>query len=165
MTKTCRVCKREDPECGFSPTEYRCRECCRKRAKEYYQRVKDRPEFKARNRAKAGAWAETHPALANAKATRQRLKNYGLTPESYAEAWEAQGGLCAICGSPEIIWHGQGVLRQLAIDHDHKCCPKLGACDKCRRDLLCFSCNTALGRLEANWDAATAYLQKHGVLY
>lgn len=166
---SCSTCKRQDPPCGFSPSERRCRECCNERARAYYQTVRDDPAFQQRNRARAGAWAEAHRDLSRAKATRKRIQNYGLSVETYAAMWDAQGGLCAICGSPETVEHrrgeSRGGTRQLAIDHNHACCRKGKACERCRRDLLCFSCNTGLGKLEAHWDKATAYLQRHGVIH
>ncbi len=65
----------------------------------------------------------------------------------------AQGGVCAICGLPEtrVV---KGKLNRLAVDHDHT----TGRV----RGLLCFRCNTCLGRFEDNVEllrAAEAYLE------
>ena len=58
---------------------------------------------------------------------------YGITVEEYNARLEAQGGVCAICGSPPGV-------RRLAVDHDHH----TGAI----RGLLCSgTCNPALGYL------------------
>ena len=67
------------------------------------------------------------------------LRKYGITPEQYAQMLLDQGGVCAICGLPETrILHGQ--VCQLCVDHDHETGEVRG--------LLCFMCNTTLGKLE-----------------
>jgi len=66
---------------------------------------------------------------------------YKLTVEDYERMADAQGWVCAICGASP----GD---RRLAVDHDHACCPGRQSCGLCLRQLLCFSCNTTLGRLE-----------------
>lgn len=58
---------------------------------------------------------------------------YGLTPEAYDALFNAQGGVCAICGEPP----GK---RRLAVDHDHK--------TGLNRGLLCYVCNAALNKFE-----------------
>lgn len=72
----------------------------------------------------------------NPNSIRNRIiKNkYGITLEQYQEMFEAQNGLCAICGQPE-----KGGKR-LCIDHNHE----TGAV----RQLLCRSCNARLGVIE-----------------
>jgi hypothetical protein len=54
---------------------------------------------------------------------------YGLSIEDYEAMYERQGGKCALCGHPD----------RLCVDHDHQ----TGRV----RGLLCYLCNTALGRL------------------
>ena len=56
-----------------------------------------------------------------------------MTLEDYERMFDAQGGVCAICGKP------RPEERTLHVDHDHE----TGEI----RGLLCFSCNNALGRL------------------
>lgn len=61
---------------------------------------------------------------------RFRLKQYGLTPESYSEMVKSQEGRCLICGE-----HGS-----LVVDHDHRTGKVRG--------LLCDRCNRFLGIIE-----------------
>lgn len=63
---------------------------------------------------------------------------YGVTVEWYETRLVEQNGVCAICGQPPDS--GDPVHPRLAIDHCHDT-------DK-PRGLLCFLCNSALGRFE-----------------
>ena len=105
-----------------------------------------------------------------AKVRDYRVKNravvyklyYGLTEERYAELFQAQGGVCAICRKPESEFsaHG-GTVSPLQIDHDHRCCPGRKRCGECIRGLLCGRCNRALGLFKDDPDliaAAARYL-------
>lgn len=79
-------------------------------------------------------------------------KRYGLTIEQYAEL--AKDG-CNICGS----------FNQLAVDHDHSCCPGTGkiTCGRCVRGVLCRMHNQGLGNFQDDRDvllAAVAYLDR-----
>ena len=72
---------------------------------------------------------------------------YGITQEQYAALVKAQGGACSICGK---------VPQKLHVDHNHK----TGKV----RELLCHSCNTAIGHLKESPELlmkAIAYLEKH----
>jgi hypothetical protein len=70
------------------------------------------------------------------------LRKHGMTAESYSANLEEQGGHCALC--PATTSKGE----RLGVDHDHNVCPGKYACDKCRRGLLCSTCNSRLGYLE-----------------
>lgn len=61
--------------------------------------------------------------------------NHGLTAQAFEQIRTSQHGGCAICGSVEA----------LVVDHDHSCCPAGKSCEKCRRGLLCQTCNRMLG--------------------
>jgi len=80
---------------------------------------------------------------------RHLLKKYGMTPSDYERIWTEQGGVCAICGLPEL-------RRRLSVDHDHKT-GKI-------RGLLCDRCNLAFGLLQddlALLDAMKKYGETH----
>ena len=76
--------------------------------------------------------------------TRCRERSRGrLTASEYEDMYEAQGGVCALCGREGGGWSGSSGARRkrrglLVIDHDHI----TGQV----RALLCGNCNTALGR-------------------
>lgn len=66
------------------------------------------------------------------RARKFRLSKLGITPEEYDLRLEKQEGRCAICLCLPRA-------RSLAVDHDHS----TGQL----RDLLCTSCNLALGQV------------------
>lgn len=66
-------------------------------------------------------------------------RTYNISPERYAAIKEAQGGRCAICQV------ATGATKELAVDHDHSCCPAGGSCGECVRGALCSKCNNMLG--------------------
>lgn len=66
----------------------------------------------------------------------QRMTQYTLSSEWYADKFESQGGACAICKVTDV---------PLVIDHDHRCCPGKTSCGLCVRELLCRDCNLGLG--------------------
>ena len=76
---------------------------------------------------------------------------YGMTLIQYEEMLASQGGGCAGCGKTEAE-NGKA----LAVDHDHRCCPRVGpntrTCGKCTRAILCESCNMAIGKLNHDPD-------------
>lgn len=66
---------------------------------------------------------------------RSVVHKHGLTVEAYDALMEVQGGVCKICGNPQID-------KALYIDHDHF----TGRI----RGLLCNNCNTGLGMFKDN---------------
>ena len=85
---------------------------------------------------------------------------YGITADEYAAILREQGGGCAICGKPP-----EENGRDLAVDHDHSCCPGKRSCGKCVRGLLCVTCNPGIGYFKDSTElllAAVAYLRRVG---
>lgn len=83
---------------------------------------------------------------------------YGITLEEYDALMERQQKRCAICRTefaPEGCSPQEAQGRQACVDHDHK--------TKTVRGLLCFHCNTVLGKVHDDPDvlrAAAAYLEE-----
>jgi len=71
--------------------------------------------------------------------THNLKKKYKLTEEDYNNLLVKQGNVCKICGKAETHTF-KGKVINLAVDH----CHKTGKV----RGLLCYSCNTALGKFE-----------------
>ena len=79
---------------------------------------------------------------------RKREREYGITHDEYLVLFDAQDGVCAICGNAENT-------RQLSVDHDHE--------TAAIRGLLCNRCNPMLGYARddtAVLRAAIAYLER-----
>ena len=69
-----------------------------------------------------------------------RLARLFAVPRGFYEALKRfQGGSCYFCR------RAKGISKQLAMDHDHKCCDEPPICGKCLRGLLCSRCNVWLG--------------------
>lgn len=102
-----------------------------------------------KDRAAAKRWAKEHPKEAKAIARRNQLRvRYGITPEDYIFLFEAQGGVCAICGNENTGG------RNLCVDHNHETGKVRG--------LLCTSCNTGVGYHERPIHAAIVeYIENH----
>ena len=71
---------------------------------------------------------------------------YGISSEDYQALYDKQWGVCALCERGE-----HEMNRELCIDHCH---------DTNRiRGLLCFDCNTSLGKLGDNVEGLTKALE------
>jgi len=70
------------------------------------------------------------------------LKKYGLTPDKYDEMLKSQKGVCAICLNSETVKRKNDRIQALSVDHNH-------TTGKVRQ-LLCSSCNQAIGLLKEN---------------
>lgn len=91
-------------------------------------------------------------------------RTFGITLDEYTAMADAQGGVCAICGSPPTVMGGIKRSRhrksappdpRLAVDHDHQTGQVRG--------LLCIPCNRGIGFLRDNpdlCDAAAVYLRE-----
>lgn len=114
----------------------------RAKKREYWRRDKEKNADKRRSRYNPeAAWAA-------------RLeRNYGITAADYYAMLEAQGGVCAICKSPQPQTHRK---KKFNVDHRH-------STGKVRA-LLCSCCNSAVGHLRERVDlchAVAEYLIKH----
>jgi len=79
---------------------------------------------------------------------KQLKKRYGINIDQYNDLFTYQKGCCAICGI-----HQSKLSKCLAVDHCHK--------TLVIRGLLCYNCNSGLGRFKDNLDVlkqASEYL-------
>ena len=153
----CSDCKRfRVRECfGNGKRLTRCKECANSWNRKQYTVNK----VKLNAKRKVYYLANIENEKVNAK--NRYLRKYGIDRAWYDAKLEEQAGGCAICGvevpdKTHVFFN---------VDHNHKCCQSKCACEKCRRGLLCFRCNTALERLESipDWTyAALSYLAQHG---
>ncbi len=105
----------------------------------------------------ARKWASQqvlHPAR---ERRRDLYRRFGISIEQYDVMYAEQGGVCAICKKPEsAIDHKLGSPKRLAVDHCHTSSKVRG--------LLCWACNSALGKIEDSiptLEAMILYLRKH----
>ena len=93
-------------------------------------------------------------------ASRLLKHEYGITLEEYNVILKKQNNLCAICQSEEkTIDKRNGKAKRLAVDHCHK--------TNVIRGLLCWRCNTAIGKLKEDPDIiqrAANYVRNKGEL-
>lgn len=106
-------------------------------------------------------WARKWQARKNNNPSMERKRTlrrrFGMTEESYKNMDDRQNGLCAICHLPETFVDPKtGTVRRLCLDHCH-------ATNKIR-ELLCFRCNSTIGRAEDSivlLQSMIAYITKH----
>ncbi len=129
------------PVAEFAPNGGQCRECVR-------------PMYRERNRARG-----PRPPSTPEKARASRLKhNFGITVEEFDALFLAQNSQCACCGT------GDPGVREWCVDHDHACCPGRRSCGKCICAILCFRCNSGIGKFDDNPElmlAMARYLELH----
>jgi hypothetical protein len=131
----CRKCGRGVPEVSFYPTH---RPGCGLRSC-----------CSSCGKAANQAYNRTEAAKRSSRDGRLRTR-FGVSVEDYEAMLLLQGALCAICRRPEPDG------RRLSVDH----CHKTGKV----RGLLCFSCNTGLGKLGDDVGrllACVRYLERH----
>lgn len=103
--------------------------------------------------------------LQRSKQWKAKFTSKYLLQKEYAEIFEYQKGVCAICKKPEtstqrkLLYEGQPpieVIKRLAIDHDH--------ITNQVRGLLCSKCNALLGMAGDNTEilfSAIEYLESN----
>lgn len=124
----------------YSHNTKTCKECVVKRQQEYNKKRK------VKTREYVKKYAKTEKGAYNLR--KAQLKKYGMLPEDYDFMLTEQKGRCAICLEKSDI---------LCVDHNHI----TGQV----RELLCVSCNTAIGHLKSDegptiLERALAYTKK-----
>lgn len=116
----------------------RCTRCTEWKSLDNFGRRKDRGDTPLSECKRCASERSKQYNTGERGRTKRYANKYGVTVEWYEERLAAQGGLCAICGNPP----DSGIAQhpRLAIDH----CHRTGRA----RGLLCFLCNSALGRFE-----------------
>jgi hypothetical protein len=86
-------------------------------------------------------------------------RTFNITLEQYNKMLSVQNNVCAICKKPETkVFKKTGKVNDLAVDHCHS--------SGNIRGLLCWRCNTAIGRFEDSIEIlqnAIEYLKNEGV--
>ncbi|MFD8633071.1 MULTISPECIES: endonuclease VII domain-containing protein [unclassified Streptomyces] len=179
-TKWCRGCSRDVPLSGFAldrnrgdGLQPRCRECVAEYSAAHYRRrqaekgkiVKEKVDVPAGHKLcrqcgviKPHSEWHKNSSASDGLSTRCKAcrvvqgraghlkRSYGMTEAQRDEMIAAQGGVCLIC------------LKAPAVHVDH--CHTTGKV----RGVLCFNCNTAIGKLGDDPDAArrvVSYLEGH----
>lgn len=154
-TKVCPRCTQEKPL-----TEYRvvpgrgsggfssyCYDCTRE-YQAVYQRAR-RSGATPEEREASAAWFRNYrkerPEAVRASMLRQ---SYGMDLDDYERIYDAQGGVCKICGTPDP---GGRWNSSLCVDHDHA--------TGFVRGLLCHDCNVGLGFFDDSPEKMMAALQ------
>ena len=136
-------------DCGVDITDrgraaFVCELCAKERNRASAQRHVDKDPEAHLQRVTA-RWASKSKDERTRVSRIQMLKKYGLTQDQYDEILAAQGGVCAICKSPETHKY-RGVVIQMPVDHDHACCDtNKKTCGECRRGIICHDCNAGIG--------------------
>ena len=136
----------------------RAREADRRYRKNHTEKCKkkDRDRYLNNKESEIERNAEYHRDNREKVAQRNRNRRHGINQEWFDAKVKKQDNRCAICYKEfESTPH---------IDHNHACCPVLRSCDKCRRGLLCSSCNVMIGmsqESEENLQAAILYIRKY----
>ncbi len=140
-----------------APSRY-CKTCSREQAREWIRKNPERAKELNRKSNSTKLW--TRDRAEHNRWWRFR-KKYGLTKEQYDALWEAQAGLCGICGlqlRQRMTYTETGPRTSkdtAAIDHCH-------ATGKVR-GFLCQCCNRAIGLMyddPVKLEAGAAYIRK-----
>ncbi len=117
---------------------------------EWYEQLK-KEEDEPNKEWWARKWADARARNPDKEYERNLLRNYGINLVEYFELYDAQNGVCYICKQPELS-------KRLAVDHCHK------SIEMKIRKLLCWRCNTVLGKVEENTETLKEminYIEQH----
>lgn len=127
----------EFPKCGYPVISKRlCTAHYRQRHRGQELRELDRPDYRYE---KCSVTACEDPRHSRGLCSRhQSISNrFSIPPDQMGTLYD-NGCQNPSCDSRD----------DLAIDHDHSCCPGNDSCGKCVRGVLCRSCNLTLGGME-----------------
>jgi hypothetical protein len=148
--KTCSRCNTEQPDTEFYPSSYRRKDGTRALSS----------WCKTCTKNESASYQKENPGKVREWGWRKHIKKkYGMTADLYQKMFQAQNGTCAICNQQETHLYRNKQIGYLAIDHDH-------ATGKIR-ELLCFNCNTGLGRFNDDQQLlsnAIEYLRRHSAI-
>lgn len=157
--KKCSLCKIEKDESLFSNDKYSkdgktssCKECRRKKDKEYREKNKDKVKKRnEKNWKKRKEFYSSEKGIESSRRSHLKRK-YNMKLEEYNDLLESQKNTCAICNNYETTSRN----RFLTVDHCHDT-NKI-------RGLLCNNCNRVLGLVGENintLEGMIKYLIKH----
>lgn len=156
-----RICANE--KCGKEFQPYRANQvACSRRCYGQLPEVRARqnaarrtPEFRERKNKWRREDSQQQERMRAYNRKRQFRDKYGITVEEFEAKLEAQGGACMLCRRPPNP-NGVRATASLHQDHDHVTGKN--------RDLLCSSCNLAIGMLQDDPDLirkAADYIERH----
>lgn len=107
-------------------------------------------ERRIKERESGKKWQKRNPHI---EKNAHLKRNFGITLEDYTEMLKAQNGVCDICKKPEKkVFKKTGKVTDLCVDH----CHSTGKV----RGLLCWDCNTSIGKLNESIETL-----KNAILY
>jgi len=148
--KTCTKCFRSQPNTEYykdkSKKDGHCSSC--KSCLYIYSQTTER---KAAVNRQSKRWRKNNPEKSAQSVTNANLRyKYGISLDEYDVMYKTCKGLCEICNKEE------GAGKRLAVDH----CHETGEV----RGLLCFACNTSLGKFNdsiSTLEKAIKYLKRY----
>lgn len=117
-----------------------CRNCGEEKSLSCFSKdkhTKDGRCFYYKNCVSLNHKMKPRPRCSKQNKSRHLKSKYNMTLDQYNQMFDTQRGLCAVCGVP-----AGDLKRNLAVDHNHRT-GKI-------RGLLCFACNSLIGRIEKN---------------